>query len=330
MTFTFLIVNNSTTESVSITSLTDSVFGDLDGKGTCSVPQIIASGANYSCQFTTTISGNPGDIHNNTATASGTGSVSGIAVSDDDPATVNITGTTADISGFVYDDLNANGSFDVGEPPISGVAIELQSPQSSVFLFGLSREGELFLGPLDGNPRLGIETDGLEKDGFCDWTPTTLRLYYWVAAYMTAATLGQGSAYIHFDRRRAHALAALLGIAGAGALAACFAAPMDPAVPLPPEGVVNMEMFPVWLRSGTLFFNVYGLLLLAGGAARSMAHYRRAEDGARRFWANLLILVGVLVIGAAGGATKAGATEVLLYAELLGLVLLAAGVYVAG
>ena len=167
-------------------------------------------------------------------------------------------------------------------------------------------------------------------EGFCDWTPTTLRLYYWVAAYMTAATLGQGSAYIHLDRRRAHALGALLGIAGAGALAACFAAPMDPAVPLPPEGVVNMEMFPGWLRSGTLFFNVYGLLLLAGGAARSMAHYRRAEDGARRFWANLLILVGVLVIGAAGGATKAGATEVLLYAELLGLVLLAAGVYVAG
>jgi hypothetical protein len=91
-----------------------------------------------------------------------------------------------------------------------------------------------------------------------------------------------------------------------------------------------MGMFPTWLRSGTLFFNIYGLVLLAGGAARSMAHYRRAEGGARRFAANLLILVGVLVIGAAGGATKAGATEVLLYAELAGLVLLAAGVYVAG
>ena len=167
-------------------------------------------------------------------------------------------------------------------------------------------------------------------EGFCSWTTTTLRLYFWVAAYMTAATLGQGSAYIHLARRRAHALTILLGVAGAGALAACFAAPMDPAVPLPSRGEVDMKMFPGWLRSGTLFFNVYGLLLLAGGAVRSMAHYRRAEGGARRFWANLLILIGVLVIGAAGSATKAGATEVLLYAELLGLALLAAGVYVAG
>ncbi len=167
-------------------------------------------------------------------------------------------------------------------------------------------------------------------EGFLSWSDVTLRTYYWIAAYMTAATLGQGSAYIHLARRRAHVLAVLLGIAGAGALAACFAAPMDPAVPLPPKGEVNMEMFPGWLRSGTLFFNVYGLVLLAGGAARSMAHSRGAEGSARRFGANLLILVGVLVIGAAGGATKAGATEVLLYAELLGLVLLAAGVYVAG
>ena len=37
---------------MTITSLTDDVYGDLDGKGTCDVPQTIAAGATYSCSFT--------------------------------------------------------------------------------------------------------------------------------------------------------------------------------------------------------------------------------------------------------------------------------------
>ena len=167
-------------------------------------------------------------------------------------------------------------------------------------------------------------------EAFLDWSPASLRAYYWVAAYMTAAALGQGSAYIHLSRRRAHQLAVLLAVAGAGALAACIAAPLDAAVPMPARGEIEMSMFPRWLRSGTMAFNLYGLALLAGGAALSMRHYRKQEGGTRRVWANLLILVGVLVIGAAGAATKAGATQILLFAELAGLVLLAAGVWVAG
>ena len=43
--------NTSAVDSVSITSLTDDVYGDLDGKGTCDVPQTIAAGATYSCSF---------------------------------------------------------------------------------------------------------------------------------------------------------------------------------------------------------------------------------------------------------------------------------------
>lgn len=167
-------------------------------------------------------------------------------------------------------------------------------------------------------------------EGFAGWSATTLRLYYWVAAYMTAATLGQGSAYIHLARRRAHVLGLVLAALGVVALAACLLAPLDPTVPMPARGEVSMAMFPAWVRSGTMPFNLYGLALLAVGAGRSMLQYRLREGGARRVLANLLILVGVVVIGAAGAATKAGAREVLLYAELAGLALLAAGVYVAG
>lgn len=163
-------------------------------------------------------------------------------------------------------------------------------------------------------------------EAFVPWSDGSLRLYYWVAAYMTAATLGQGSAYVHLPRRAAHTLGLVLAAGGAGALAACLVAPLDPAAPWPARGEVSMEMFPDWLRSGTMLFNLYGLALLAGGAVRSMRHYR----GTPRMWANLSILAGVLVIGAGGAATKAGAKEVLLYAELAGLVLLLLGVYVAG
>jgi len=171
---------------------------------------------------------------------------------------------------------------------------------------------------------------GTFLEGFATWTDATLRIYYWVAAYMTAAVLGQGSAYIHLRRRTAHALAAVLAVAGLGALAACLLAPLDPGAARPAEGEVSMAMFPGWLRSGTMPFNLYGLALLAGGAGRSVWLYRRRADGARRAWANVCVLLGVLVIGAAGAATKAGAKEILLYAELVGLLFLAAGVYVAG
>ena len=48
MTFTFL-VENIGQEDVTLTSLTDTVFGDLNGKGTCVLPQTILVGGSYSC-----------------------------------------------------------------------------------------------------------------------------------------------------------------------------------------------------------------------------------------------------------------------------------------
>lgn len=174
----------------------------------------------------------------------------------------------------------------------------------------------------------GFYAAGTLIEGFLPWTPATLRAYYFVAAFMTAAVLGQGTAYLMFPRRLAHALAALLAGGGAGALAACLLVPLQG--PMPAAGHVDMGAFPPALRAATLPFNLYGLGLLAGGAALSIARWRRKDGGGRRVLANALILLGVLVIGAAGAATKAGATQVLLVAELLGLLFLAAGVYAAG
>jgi hypothetical protein len=63
------VVTNHNAESVTLTSLTDSAFGDLDGQGTCAVPQTLAaSGGTYTCTFTQFISG-PGASHTNVVEA---------------------------------------------------------------------------------------------------------------------------------------------------------------------------------------------------------------------------------------------------------------------
>ena len=88
VTFTFKI-DNIGTDTVTIDSLLDTVFGDLDGQGTCSVPQVISVAGSYECSLDVFIAGDAGDSHYNVVTASGT-DTSNNAVSDNDDATVNI------------------------------------------------------------------------------------------------------------------------------------------------------------------------------------------------------------------------------------------------
>ena len=44
-TFAVSVKNTSMVDSVTITSLSDDIYGSLDGKGTCDVPQTLAPGA---------------------------------------------------------------------------------------------------------------------------------------------------------------------------------------------------------------------------------------------------------------------------------------------
>ena len=81
---------------MTITSLNDNVYGDLDGKGTCDVPHTLAPGASYSCSFTGAVSGNAGSSHKDIVTASGTDD-DGNPVSGHDDATVTITDLASSI-----------------------------------------------------------------------------------------------------------------------------------------------------------------------------------------------------------------------------------------
>jgi hypothetical protein len=62
-------VNNDGQAQVTLTTLNDDQFGDLDGSGSCTVPQTIASGESYSCSFQGAVTGNAGDRHADIVTA---------------------------------------------------------------------------------------------------------------------------------------------------------------------------------------------------------------------------------------------------------------------
>lgn len=73
--FDINVKNSSTVDTIRVTKLEDSSFGDLDGVGDCETPQLIAPGAAYSCKVSGSVSGVPGDKKDFTTT---------VTVTDDD------------------------------------------------------------------------------------------------------------------------------------------------------------------------------------------------------------------------------------------------------
>ena len=89
--FTVVVTNLSNpTDPVTITSLSDSIHGNLNNQGTCSVPQTIQPGASYTCTFSAPVNGNAGYVETDVVTASGTDDEN-TPVSDFDDATVTVT-----------------------------------------------------------------------------------------------------------------------------------------------------------------------------------------------------------------------------------------------
>ena len=89
MNFTAEVLNTSATESLTITSLVDDVYGDLNGQGTCSTPQVIAAATAYTCEFPGAVNGSDAGLHRDTVSMTGTDE-SGDPVADSDWAVVLI------------------------------------------------------------------------------------------------------------------------------------------------------------------------------------------------------------------------------------------------
>ena len=90
VTFTFTVNNLSSVDAVTIDTLDDSVYLDLNGQGNCVLPMSIPAGGSDGCSITAFVGGNAGDAHTNVVTASGVDDDLS-PVSDTDSATVTVT-----------------------------------------------------------------------------------------------------------------------------------------------------------------------------------------------------------------------------------------------
>ncbi len=92
--FTFdIVVTNDGPAAVTITALTDDVYGNVGTLGTCTTAigtVIPASGGTYSCSFVGVFTGNAGDSQTDTVTATAIDALANIATSSDS-ATVTLT-----------------------------------------------------------------------------------------------------------------------------------------------------------------------------------------------------------------------------------------------
>jgi len=112
VTFTFL-VENIGQEDVTLTTLTDTKFGDLNGKGTCDVPQTILIGGSYSCEYMVSLSGDNLTPHTNVVTATAVDDDGTPATDDDDEAvTFDVVGmskvTDSSLCEFDVDPVDGN------------------------------------------------------------------------------------------------------------------------------------------------------------------------------------------------------------------------------
>ncbi len=81
-----LVLTNTSVETITVETLFDSAYGDLDGQGDCALPQeSLAPDLAYQCTFTATVSGEAGMTHSNTVTAT---------IQDNEENRVQVSGST--------------------------------------------------------------------------------------------------------------------------------------------------------------------------------------------------------------------------------------------
>jgi hypothetical protein len=164
------------------------------------------------------------------------------------------------------------------------------------------------------------------------WSTGAFRLWYLAGGLLTAAYLGQGTALLLMPRRLAIALLWLLVAASLWGAFRSATVPLTAAQIAPPAGKISPAAthLPADLRALAALLNIYGTLLLVGGAVWSAIVYiDRALDRRRRagyrLLSNLLIAGGSLVIASAGSLETFGHGEFLYFGEIAGITIIFLG-----
>lgn len=161
------------------------------------------------------------------------------------------------------------------------------------------------------------------------WSPFVYRIWYLSGAILTAAYLGQGTMYLLAKRKTAHIIMGVLLVATLYAVVRVFAAPVDLTQALA-EGTISGAGMPQYVRILTPFFNIYGTLLLVGGAALSVWRYFRSGGSPYRAGGTVLIAVGSLAVASGGTLARFNVPQPLYVSELAGVLLIFVGFWLTG
>ena len=157
-----------------------------------------------------------------------------------------------------------------------------------------------------------------------------LKLWYLMGAMLTAAWLGQGT--LHLLVRKASLASILtwvLAAVSALALILVFLAPVTGAA-FDVTRPASEQYKDILTRNGltitlTILLNIYGTLMLVGGAIYSAFLFWRKKVLANRMFGNILIAAGALSPALGGTFLKAGITDMLYASELVGAIIMYLG-----
>jgi hypothetical protein len=179
----------------------------------------------------------------------------------------------------------------------------------------------------------GIGTIFYGIGGFCEfyygafgWNAFVFRAWYLFGAILVAAWLGQGTVYLLANRKWANAFMVILGLGSLYALYKIATAQLDPTLMIG-EGHTGAELsghaiITDGVRSLTPFFNIYGTLMLVGGAAYSAWIFWRKRVLLHRTIGNILIATGALLPAFGGIFSRLQFPGALYMGEFLGVILL--------
>jgi len=165
--------------------------------------------------------------------------------------------------------------------------------------------------------------------GFLGWSPLIFRLWYLFGAILVAAFLGQGTVYLLVRRsigglKLSHILMTLLAVGSVFAAFKVFTAELDPALMLEGE-LSGTAITSAGVRVLTPFFNIYGVLMLVGGALYSAFGFWRERTFANRMIGNILIAAGALAPAFGGAMQRSGVPVALYVGEFVGAVVMFIG-----
>lgn len=168
------------------------------------------------------------------------------------------------------------------------------------------------------------------------WSGAILRLWYLTGAMLTAAWLGQGTAYLLIRKRGvADAMAlVLLVVSLLAALLIAFA-------PVTGQGFVTSAPISAQYKEAgllgrnglvillTVLLNIYGTVLLVGGALWSAWLFWRKRVLRNRMVGNVVIAAGAMFPAGAGTLIGLGLGDCLYLSELIGAGLMFLGFWLA-